>query len=70
LSALLDGIEQPHVLNRDYRLISEGFDELDLLLSEWPYGSARQDKQANWSPLSQKRRPEDCAKVAKPCDFT
>src|SRR5262249_51471016 len=33
--ACLHLIEQPHVLNRDYRLIGEGGHQLDLLVVEW-----------------------------------
>ncbi len=29
--ALLDLLEQPHVLNRDHRLVGEGFEKCDLL---------------------------------------
>src|SRR5262249_35980756 len=34
LRTLLLGFEQPDVLNRDYRLIGEGFDQLDLVIRE------------------------------------
>ena len=30
----LDLVEQPHVLDRDHRLVGEGGDELDLLVGE------------------------------------
>ena len=63
--ALLLRLEQPRVLDRDHRLVGEGLDQLDLLLSERPYGSAMQDEHANRNPLSQKRHAEDCAKVAE-----
>ena len=69
-AALLLRLEQPRVLDRDHRLVSEGLDQLDLLVSEWPYGSPVQDKQANWNPLAKKRHPEDCAIVAESCDLT
>ena len=37
LAALvLDFIEQPHVLDRDDRLVGEGGRQLDLLVGEWP----------------------------------
>ena len=36
LAALvLDFVEQPHVLDRDHRLVGEGGDQLDLLVGEW-----------------------------------
>ena len=63
--ALLLRLEQPEVLDGDHRLVSEGLDQLDLLLSERPYRSAVQDEHANWNPLAQKRHAEDCAIVAE-----
>ena len=46
LTALvLDFVEQPHVLNRDHRLVGEGFDQLDLLVGKRPDDSALQVKQ-------------------------
>ena len=35
--ALLHLVEQPHVLDRDHRLVGEGRDQLDLLVGEWPH---------------------------------
>ena len=41
LAALvLDFVEQPHVLDRDHRLVGEGRHQLDLLLGERPHGLA------------------------------
>ena len=34
--ALLLCLEQPHVLDRDHRLVGEGLSQLDLLVSEGP----------------------------------
>ena len=68
--ALLLRLEQPRVLDGDHRLVGEGLDQLDLLLGERPYGSALQDKHANWNPLTKKWHAEDCAKVAESCEFT
>jgi hypothetical protein len=34
--ALLLGLEQAHVLDRDHRLVGEGLSQLDLLVSEGP----------------------------------
>ena len=34
-------LEQPHILDRDHRLVGEGLDELDLLIGERPDGSRR-----------------------------
>ena len=35
--ALLDFLEQSHVFNGDHGLISEGFEQFDLLVREWTY---------------------------------
>src|SRR5262249_523789 len=68
--ALLLRLKQPRVLNCDNRLVSEGFDQLDLLVSEWPYGSPVQDEHPNWNPLMKKRHPEDCAIAAESRELT
>src|SRR5262249_54030908 len=68
--ALLFGLEQPRVLNRDHCLIGEGFDQLDLLVRERTYSAALQDEHTNRDPLSQKRHAQECAKVADSCEFT
>jgi len=68
--ALLLRLEQPRVLDRDDRLVGKGLDQLDLLLSEWPYGSAMQKEQANGSPLPQKRHAKDRTKIPESCRFT
>ena len=34
---VLDFVEQPHVLDRDHRLVGEGRDQLDLLVGERPH---------------------------------
>ena len=36
-AALLLGLEQPHVLNRDDRLVGECSDQLDLLVGKRPH---------------------------------
>ena len=33
--------EQPHVLDRDHRLVGEGLDQLDLFFGEWAQPSTR-----------------------------
>src|SRR5262249_33533970 len=38
--ARLHLVEQPHVLDRDHRLIGEGLDQLDLLVGKRPYGAS------------------------------
>ena len=40
--ARLHLVEQPHVLDRDHRLVGEGGDQLDLLFGEWPNLLTRQ----------------------------
>ena len=37
---VLNLFEQPHVLDRDHRLIGEGLDQLDLLVGKRPYGAS------------------------------
>ena len=39
--ARLHLVEQPHVLDRDHRLVGEGRDQLDLLVGERPHRCAR-----------------------------
>jgi hypothetical protein len=36
---VLNLVEQPGILDRDGRLVSEGGDQLDLLVGEWPPGN-------------------------------
>ena len=40
--ARLHLVEQPHVLDRDHRLVGEGRDQLDLLVGERPHLRADQ----------------------------
>src|SRR5262249_39228336 len=39
---VLDFVEQPHVLDRDHRLVSKGRNQFDLLVSERTYDRSRQ----------------------------
>src|SRR5262249_33480160 len=39
---VLDLVEQPHVLDRDHRLVGEGGHQLDLLLGKWAHGASHQ----------------------------
>ena len=39
--ARLHLVEQPHILDRDHRLVGEGGDQLDLLVGEWPHARVR-----------------------------
>src|SRR5262245_23598738 len=60
---VLDFIKQPHVLDGDYRLVGEGFDQFDLLISKWPHDSAVQVEHADRDRLAQERHSEQCAKA-------
>src|SRR5262249_51356216 len=70
LRALLFRLAQTRVLDCDYRLIGESFNQLYLLLRERPNLGSVQEKNANRDPLSQKRHAEDRAKIADTCNFT
>src|SRR5262249_11247788 len=61
---------QPHVLDRDRRLVREGRDQLDLLVGERLNGAARQDQHAGRSALAQHRHAEDCAHVGEPGSYS
>ena len=37
--AFLSSLNKPHILDGDHRLVGEGFDEPDLLITERPYFS-------------------------------
>src|SRR5262249_51908216 len=45
--AILQFIKKPHVLNRDHRLVGEGFEKSDLVLRDRPDFSAMQGDCAN-----------------------
>ena len=47
---LLDFLEQPHVLDRDRRLIGEGRYQFDLLVGKRPYLGPRQGQHADGTP--------------------
>ena len=66
LAALvLDFVEQPHVLDRDHRLVGEGRDQLDLLVGERPHLGARQRENADRHAFAQHRNAEHGAKTAQ-----
>ena len=50
--ALLLRLKQADVLDRNYSLVGEGFDQLYLLLGERPNRSAVQEKNTNGCPLA------------------
>ena len=64
--ARLHLLEQPHVLDRDHRLVGEGLDQLDLLVGERPHLRARQREDADRLALAQQRHAEDGAEAAEP----
>ena len=52
---VLDFVEQPHVLDRDHRLIGESSSELDLSVAEPTHGPAHQHNDTDWNSFSQQR---------------
>src|SRR5262249_39609395 len=60
LERLLGLLEQPHVLDRDHRLVREGFSEFNLLLGERLHLGATYCQGANCLVFSQQRNGEDC----------
>src|SRR5262249_39164522 len=66
LAALvLDLVEQPHILDGNDRLVSEGRDQLNLLLGEWTHGFALYDDDSDGGPFAQKWDTEQGAKAAE-----
>ena len=62
--ALLNLLEQPHVLDRDDRLIGEGFEKLDLRRGEGTHLGATRAQRSNEFPLLTKRNDQEGARVA------
>ena len=56
--ARLHLVEQPHVLDRDHRLVGERGDEFDLLVGEGPDGRAGQRQHADRHSLAQQRHAQ------------
>ena len=57
--ALLFGLEQPHILDGDHCLMSEGFDNGDLSIGEWfDFGVVERDHPQQISPLQYRHRKE------------
>ena len=61
LQRLFEFLEQPHILNRDHRLVGEGFEELDLRRSEGAHLDATCDQSSNEFPLLTKRNGQESA---------
>jgi hypothetical protein len=56
--ARLHLLEQPHVLDRDHRLVGEDRNEIDLLLGEWINRSPAQEQCADGNSLAQEWNAE------------
>jgi hypothetical protein len=54
--ALLLGFEQPHVFDRDHRLVGEGLDKRDLLVAERSDLHSPYQNDSNGGTLAQQRR--------------
>src|SRR6516165_7798832 len=61
---VLNLVEQPHILDRNCRLVGEGLDQLDLLVGERPHLGARQCETPDGDPVAQHRNAEHGAKAA------
>src|SRR5215470_7182459 len=61
-------VEQPHILDGDDGLVSEGLEKPDLDLRKWPRLAARHGDGANRSPLTEHRHDEDTAPTDHPGD--
>ena len=57
-AALLLRLEQPRVLDRDDRLVSEGFYQLNLLFREWPNRGTGHHQNADRDTFTQQRDAE------------
>jgi len=63
---ILDFVEQPHVLDRDHRLVGEGDDQLNLLFGERPHPRTPQDDHADGRPFAYQRDAQPRAKAGNP----
>ena len=63
--ARLHLVEQPHVLDRDHRLIGEGGDQLDLLVRERPYGASYERDDADRISFTQQGNSKDGPKTKR-----
>ena len=69
MRALLLGLEQPHVLDRDHRLVGEGGDEIDLLLREGIDRGPRQEHRSDRQPLAHERNAKHRSEAAASLGF-
>jgi len=65
----LFSLEQPCVLDGDYRLIGEGSNKVDLLLIEWFNPVSRHEHYADWSILSHEGDGKGGTSAAQACGF-
>ena len=65
-SPRLDLVEQPHVLDRDHRLVGEGGDELDLLVGERLDDQARDQQDADRRALVSEAGTPSMVRYAAP----
>ena len=63
--ARLHLVEQPHVLDRDHRLVGEGGDQLDLLVGERPHRCSDQRHDADWDAFAHERDAEHGTNAAE-----
>src|SRR5262249_48907857 len=70
LAALvLDFVEQPHVFDRDRRLVGKSRYQLDLLFGEWPHLGARQCQHTDGHAFAEHRNAERGANAAELLGF-
>ena len=62
-------VEQPHVLDRDHRLVGKGGDQFDLLLGEWAHAGSLQHDDTDWRSFPQKRDAQHGTKTGNPLSF-
>ena len=67
VGARLHLVEQPHVLNRDHRLVGKGGDQLDLPFRKWPHGGPLQIDHTDRCSFAQHRNTEHCVDAADLC---
>src|SRR6202011_1432953 len=66
IERLLDFVEQPHVLDGDYRLVGKSGEQLDLSVRERAHQTSRQDEHADRRSFTHDRHGTQGAKPADP----
>jgi len=64
--ALLLGLEQPRILDRDHRLVGEGLEQCDLFLGKRPHLHATDQNRSDRLPLPQQRSGERRSMTVSP----